>query len=74
MGGMEKTSVYLDSQQKTGLAQAVLLTGRSQADLVREGVDHIIHLYAKKRPAMRAVFSNASIVGRTDELLKDLGQ
>ena len=39
MGGMEKTTVYLTRQQKAALASAAEAEGRSEARLIREGVD-----------------------------------
>jgi hypothetical protein len=39
MGGMEKTTVYLKSAQKAALGRAAAATGRSEADLIRAGID-----------------------------------
>ena len=39
MGGMEKTTVYLTSQQKAALARAAHAEGRSEARLIRDGID-----------------------------------
>lgn len=39
MGGMEKTTVYLTRQQKADLARAAAAEGRSEARLIRDGVD-----------------------------------
>jgi hypothetical protein len=39
MGGMEKTTVYLTSDQKAALAQAAQAEGRSEARLIRAGID-----------------------------------
>lgn len=39
MGGMEKTTVYLTSQQKAALARAAHADGRSEARLIRDGID-----------------------------------
>jgi hypothetical protein len=41
MGGMEKTTVYLTSQQKADLASAAAAEGRSEARLIRDGVDAV---------------------------------
>jgi len=41
MGGMEKTTVYLTAQQKTALARAAEAEGRSEARLIRAGVDAV---------------------------------
>jgi len=39
LGGMEKTTVYLTSQQKAALARAAHADGRSEAGLIRDGID-----------------------------------
>ena len=42
MGGMEKTTVYLTSEQKAALALAAEAAGRSEARLIRAGIDAVI--------------------------------
>ncbi len=42
MGGMEKTTVYLTSEQKAALARAARTEGRSEARLIRDGIDALI--------------------------------
>jgi hypothetical protein len=39
---MKKTSVYLSEDEAAGLRRAASLTGRSQAELLREGVRRVI--------------------------------
>jgi hypothetical protein len=39
MGGMEKTTVYLTAEQKAALARAAAVEGRSEARLIRAGID-----------------------------------
>lgn len=68
-----KTSVYLDQHQKDQLNQAAALTGRSQAELIRDGIDQVIQEHLSARPAMRASFRDESMVGRTEVLLESLG-
>ena len=41
MGGMEKTTVYLTTQQKAALARAAEAEGRSEARLIRAGIDAV---------------------------------
>jgi hypothetical protein len=41
MGGMEKTTVYLTTDQKAALARAADAQGRSEARLIREGIDAV---------------------------------
>lgn len=38
MGGMEKTTVYLTDELKGALRRAARATGRSEAELIREGI------------------------------------
>jgi len=42
MGGMEKTTVYLTSEQKAALAAAARAEGRSEARLIRDGIDGLL--------------------------------
>jgi hypothetical protein len=44
MGGMEKTTVYLTTEQKRALEQTARATGRSEARLVREGIEAVTAL------------------------------
>jgi len=39
MGGMEKTTVYLSPDQKAALSRAAQAEGRSEATLIRAGID-----------------------------------
>jgi predicted transcriptional regulator len=71
---MVKTSVYLDDQQKQDLDRVAHITGRSQADLIRDGVSQVIHDHLAKRPKMRARFHDPSMVGRAEDLLEGLGE
>ena len=41
MYGMEKTTVYLTGAQKRALERVARITGRSEADLIREGVEAV---------------------------------
>lgn len=71
---MVKTSVYLDDEQKHDLERVVELTGRSQADLIRDGINQVIHDHLAKRPKMRARFHNLDVVGRTEDMLEGFGE
>ena len=42
VGGMEKTTVYLTTQQKAALADAARAEGRSEARLIRDGIDELL--------------------------------
>lgn len=41
MGGMEKTTVYLTTEQKAALTQAANAQGRTEARLIRAGIDAV---------------------------------
>jgi hypothetical protein len=41
MGGMEKTTVYLTTEQKAALAHAARAEGRSEARIIRAGIDAV---------------------------------
>jgi hypothetical protein len=41
MGGMEKTTVYLTTDQKRALEAAARAQGRSEAHLIREGIEAV---------------------------------
>jgi len=71
---MIKTSVYLDDQQKLDLDQVSQITGRSQADLIRDGINQVIHDHLARRPKMRARFHDPSMVGKTEDLLEGFGE
>ena len=71
---MVKTSVYLDDQQKHDLKRVVELTGRSQSDLIRDGVNQVIRSHLVKRPKMRAGFHDIRLVGRTEESMEGFGE
>jgi hypothetical protein len=58
MGGMEKTTVYLTTAQKAALARAAQAEGRSEAYLIRAGVEAV--LAAHRAGDARAAFPDAS--------------
>ena len=42
MGGMEKTTVYRSTEQKAALAAAAREQGRSEARLIRDGIEGVL--------------------------------
>lgn len=52
MGGMEKTTVYLSTEQKAALAAAAREQGRSEARLIRNGIEEALAGHrAREAPA-----------------------
>ena len=74
MGSMVKTSVYLDEEQKTNLEKVVQITGRSQADLIRDGIEQIVSQHLRVRPKMTAQASGPTVLDRYDELMEGFGR
>ena len=72
MGFMMKTSVYLDEKQKHNLEKAAKLTGRSQADLIRDGIEQVLSQHLRTRPMMTAQASGPTVLDRIDELMEGL--
>ena len=50
--GMEKTTVYLTERQKRALERAATASGRSEADLIREGVDVVTARHQLAEPVL----------------------
>jgi hypothetical protein len=47
--GMEKTTVYLTSEQKRALERTARATGRSEAELIRDGIERVTQAVAEPR-------------------------
>ena len=74
MGGMEKTTVYLTSGQKRALARAARVEGRSEADLIREGIDSVTSRHRVADPTIPLFDSGLpDLADRTDEYLDGFG-
>jgi len=75
MGGMEKTTVYLTTQQKGALARAASAEGRSEADLIREGVDAVTARHRIAEPTVPLFDSGSGdLAERADEYLDGFGE
>jgi hypothetical protein len=72
MGGMVKTTVYLPEELKAALARTAAATGRSEADLIRDGIASIVA--AQEPPEPRPLFSHGGLARRVDELLEGFGE
>jgi len=49
---MEKTTVYLTREQKRALETAARIAGRSEAELIREGVDTVTARHQVAEPVL----------------------
>lgn len=54
LGGMDKTTVYLTGEQKASLARAARAQGRSEAHIIRAGIDAMTagHRVGEAPPAL----------------------
>ncbi len=50
--GMEKTTVYLTDAQKRALGTAAKASGRSEAELIREGVELVAAQHRAAEPVL----------------------
>ncbi|MDR1185987.1 MAG: ribbon-helix-helix protein, CopG family [Bifidobacteriaceae bacterium] len=70
---MTKTTVYLDEKRKEDLEKAADVSGRSQSELIREGVDHVIQQTLRTRPQLQPAAQGPAILERYDELMAGFG-
>jgi hypothetical protein len=72
---MEKTTVYLTSRQKAALARAARAEGRSEAELIREGIDTVTARHRVAQPTLPLFESGQpDLAERVDELLHGFGE
>jgi hypothetical protein len=72
---MEKTTVYLTIAQKRSLARAARLEGRSEADLIREGIETVTSRHRLTEPKIPLFESGApDLAERSDEYLEGFGE
>jgi Arc/MetJ-type ribon-helix-helix transcriptional regulator len=75
MGGMRKTTVYLPDDLKAQLARAAASTGRSEADLIREGIELVSAQLPAPRPRVPLFKSGIpDLAERADEHLAGFGE
>lgn len=72
---MEKTTVYLTDDLKRALRRAARATGRSEAELIREGVGMVTgrHQVAEARLPL-FTSGKPDLAERVDELLEGFGE
>jgi hypothetical protein len=75
VGGMEKTTVYLTTSQKRALARAARAEGRSEAELIREGIETITSRHRIAEPTIPLFESGIpDLAERVDEYLDGFGE
>ncbi len=75
MYGMEKTTVYLPTLLKEALRRAAARTGRSEADLIREGVSLVSASTDRPAPRLPLLESGQPhLAERVDEALRGFGE
>lgn len=75
MGGMEKTTVYLPDELKEALRRAARSTGRSEAELIREGIGLITGTHRIAEPRLPLFESGQpDLAERVDEHLRGFGE
>ena len=75
VGGMEKTTVYLPDELKRALRRAAKSTGRSEAELIREGIGIVAGTHRVAEPRLPLFESgNPDLAEQADELLEGFGE
>jgi hypothetical protein len=75
MGGMRKTTVYLPERLKSELARAAVEAGRSEADLIREGIQLVTGRARGAQPHLPLFASgDPDLAERVDEHLVGFGE
>lgn len=72
---MERTTVYLTEAQKRALERAARATGRSEAELIREGVEVVTARVRAAEPSLPLFESGQSdLAERADGALRGFGE
>jgi Ribbon-helix-helix protein, copG family len=72
---MEKTTVYLSTAQKRALERAARAEGRSEADLIREGIDSVTARHRVAEPTLPLFDSGQpGLAAAADEHLAGFGE
>lgn len=72
---MERTTVYLTEMQKRALERAARTSGRSEAELIREGVDLVTTRHQAAEPVLPLFESHVpDLAERVDDALAGFGE
>jgi hypothetical protein len=72
---MEKTTVYLTDDQKRALERAARVSGRSEAELIREGVELVTERHAVAEARLPLFESGQSdLAEHVDDALTGFGE
>ena len=72
---MERTTVYLTEAQKGALERVARVSGRSEAELIREGVDVVTGRHQVAEPTLPLFESGLpDLAERVDEALGGFGE
>ena len=75
MGGMRKTTVYVPDALKSQLERAAVESGRSEAELIREGIELISARIDGAEPRLPLFASgDSSLAERVDDYLAGFGE
>lgn len=78
MYGVKRTTIYLTDAQKEQLEALSARMTRTEADLIREGVDHVLDTHRERRRKPGTLFALADPVlddpARADEALTGFGE
>ncbi len=78
MYGVKRTTIYLTDAQKQGLELLSTRITRTESDLIREGVDHVLDVHRTRARKPAALFALRDPVlddpQRVDEALDGFGE
>jgi hypothetical protein len=72
MYGVKKTTVYLPDELKRNLEAAALTSGISEADLIRQGIEHVVEIQLTPKPRAPLWSSgDGTLAEHVDEILAE---
>jgi len=71
MYGMRKTTVYLPDELSDGLKRAAAASGKSEAELIREGVEQIVEIELTPKPRAPLWSGPGNLAEHVDEILAE---